>query len=519
MAFIIFYSLFIIASGITVRLFYFQNISKNKELIEDGEMNRLETQLTIIQTEFDQIISDLFYLAESVVLSDYLQYKAPRSLQQLEKEFLLFLSKKKIYDQVSFINYEGKEIVKIGYNSEKSTITPKALLQNEMLNDLFQETFSLDKGKLFISPFELIAEKDKAGSSVKPIVKFATPVYDPRGLKRGILILNYLGNIILKRLSVQTEGISGSTIILDAEGNWILEPPPQLKKEFKFEEKEKILFKEYDPFAYNEIYKNRKGQFYTEKGLFTFITFYYFLETPRNGVREIQLRPFSPRKTLQEISRYYWKIVSIVPDRQFNEIHQNLLHHYIKYYIILALISGMLIAFSIDQYFKRKNALKKIEEYATYDTLTGIFNRRIGLLFLEKEIQNSRRKGIPFIIGYIDVNNLKTINDVYGHKEGDYTIIKSIQCIKDSMRKADLLCRLGGDEFLLILPECNLAQAEDIWQRIVEKLDLLNSKKAKPYQISLSHGFAQFNPTDNKTADQLLAEADSNMYAEKNNKK
>ncbi len=517
--FLFFFVLFLIITGITMRLFFLQNISKNKQLIEKGEMNRIETQLNIIQTEFDQIISDLFYLVESVVLSDYVQYKTPRFLQQIEKEFSFFLSKKKIYDQISFINYEGNEIVKIDYHSEESTITPKALLQNKMLSDIFQETFSLDKGELFISPFELITEEDKVGSLLKPIVRFATPVYDPRGPKRGILILNYLGNTIIKRLATQDEEITGSTVILDAEGGWILEPPPKLKKEFTLPEGNNMLLQEYDSIAYGKIYDHSKGQFYTEKGLFSFITFYYFLESPQDSVREIRLRSFSPKKPIQDVSRYYWKIVSIIPNRLFDEIYRNLVYNYIKYFIILGLISGILIWFSVDQYLKRKNALKKIEEYATYDSMTGFFNRRIGLLFLENEIKNSQRKGAPFTIGYIDVDNLKTINDNFGHKEGDFAIISSAQCIKESVRKTDLLCRLGGDEFLLILPGCSIEQAENIWQKIIKRLNLINIKKDKPYQISLSHGFIQFNPGDNKTADQLLSEADSRMYMEKTKNK
>ncbi|GAB4117238.1 MAG: sensor domain-containing diguanylate cyclase [Candidatus Caldatribacteriota bacterium] len=483
-------------------------------------MNRIETQLNIIQTEFDQIISDLFYLAESVTLNNYFKNKTPISLQQLEEEFLIFLSKKGIYHQISLVNYEGEVIIKINYSTGNNSLTTSnTFLPNGMLSEIFLETIFLNRGELFITPFEVITEKNKIDLLRQPIVKFATPIFDLKEQKQGILILNYLGNTIIKRLATQDEGITGSTVILDAEGNWILEPPPQLKKEFDFEEKEGILFKEYDPFAYNEIYANRKGQFYTEKGLFSFITFYYFLEPPRNGVREIQLKPFSPRKSLQEISGYYWKIVSIIPNRLFNEINRNLAYNYIMYFIILGLISGILIWFSVDQYLKRKNALKKIEEYATYDSMTGFFNRRIGLLFLENEIQNSQRKRAPFTIGYIDVNNLKAINDNYGHKEGDYAIVSSTKCIKESVRKTDLLCRLGGDEFLLILPECGIEQAENLWQKIIKRLDSINSKKDKPYQISLSHGFTQFNPGDKKTADQLLAEADSRMYMEKTKSK
>jgi len=65
------------------------------------------------------------------------------------------------------------------------------------------------------------------------------------------------------------------------------------------------------------------------------------------------------------------------------------------------------------------------------------------------------------------------------------------------------------------LRECTIEQAEKIWQKVVEKIDNFNSKKLKPYQISLSRGFIQHSAGDNKTADQLITEADAKMYAEK----
>jgi len=74
---------------------------------------------------------------------------------------------------------------------------------------------------------------------------------------------------------------------------------------------------------------------------------------------------------------------------------------------------------------------------------------------------------------------------------------------------------LGGDEFFAILRECTIEQAEKIWQKAVEKINNFNNKKLKPYQISLSRGFIQYSAGDDKTADQLITEADARMYTEK----
>ncbi len=299
-------------------------------------------------------------------------------------------------------------------------------------------------------------------------------------------------------------------MMLDSEGYWILGPSPDLEWGFMYEDKKDLVLEKYDPIAYTKIYEKEQGQFYTKRGLFSFVTIRHFLEPSKTGLGEILL--FSPKKPINEIAQYYWKITSFVPNKQLYEIRQNLINNYIKIYFVLFIISGILLWFSTDQYFKRKNALKKVEEFATYDAMTGLLNRRVGLLFLEKEIKNTNRKGTPFTLGYIDINDLKIANDTYGHEEGDFLILTSTHFIKESIRETDILCRLGGDEFFTILRECTIEQAEKIWQKVVEKIDNFNSKKLKPYQISLSHGFVQFNPREGKTADQLITEADARMY-------
>jgi len=511
--FLIIFILLSILTGITIRFFYLQNISKSKLLLETNEINRIEVQQKIIQTEYEQIISDLLYLANYSALQSVFENRNQESLQRLEKDFLIFSEKKGIYDQVRYINEEGNEIVRINYNGGNPSIVQKQNLQNTTLSYYFQETISLNRGELYISPFDLNTEKGEIETPLKPMIRFATPVFDKRGPKQGIMVLNYLGNIILKRLRTGSEDVSGRTMILDSEGYWILGPSPDLEWGFMYEDKKDLVLEKYDPIAYVAIYEREQGQFYTKRGLFSFVTIRHFLEPSKTGLGEMRL--FSPKKPINEVAQYYWKIVSFVPGDQLYKIRQNSINDYIKIYFVLFIISGALLWFSTDQYFKRKSALKKVEEFATYDAMTGLLNRRVGLLFLEKEIKNANRKGTPFTIGYIDINDLKIVNDTYGHEEGDFLILTSTRFIKESIRETDILCRLGGDEFFAILRECTIEQAEKIWQKAVEKINNFNNKKLKPYQISLSRGFIQYSAGDDKTADQLITEADARMYTEK----
>lgn len=227
------------------------------------------------------------------------------------------------------------------------------------------------------------------------------------------------------------------------------------------------------------------------------------------------MRSFSPKKTIKKAQEYYWKIISFVPSDQLYEMRQNIIQGYVKLFLFSLAISGILLWFSTDQYFKRKVALEDLKNHATYNAMTGFLNRRVGLLLLEKELKITDRTNTPLTLCYIDINNLKMVNDTFGHEEGDYLILTSTRLLKESIRETDILCRLGGDEFFAILRECTIEQTEKIWQKVVEKIENFNSKKLKPYQVSLSHGFVQYNPKEGKTADQLITEADAKMYVEK----
>lgn len=511
--FLIFLIAISILNSVILRYFYVQDVSKANLLLETNELNNIKVQQKIIQTEYEQIISDLFYLSNCNALQNILRNQDEGFLQQIEKDFLIFSQKKKIYDQIRYIDQAGNEIIRINYNNGHPSIVPEQDLQNKANRYYFQETISLDKGELFLSPFDLNIEGEEIEIPLKPMIRFATPVFDQKGEKQGILVLNYLGNIILNRLKTGMENTPGQIMVLNPEGHWILGLDPDLEWGFMYEDKKDLVLKTYDPVAHTNIYKAEQGQFHTKNGLFSFLTIHHFLQPSESGLGKIQ--PFSHEKATNEAAQYYWKIVSLVPRDELYKISQYLINSYIEIYLISLIVSGLLLWFSIDQYFKRKSALKKIEEYATYDTMTDLLNRRVGLLFLEKDIKDIKRKKTPFTIGYIDINDLKLVNDTYGHEEGDYLILTSIRFIKESIRESDTLCRLGGDEFLMILRECTVEQAEKIWQKTVEKMKDFNKKKLKPYNISMSHGFIQYNPKEDKTTDQLITEADAKMYLEK----
>jgi diguanylate cyclase (GGDEF)-like protein len=153
---------------------------------------------------------------------------------------------------------------------------------------------------------------------------------------------------------------------------------------------------------------------------------------------------------------------------------------------------------------------------ADTDSLTGVYSSRRFYAELAKEIVRSKRYGHAFSLAYIDVDNFKQINDTLGHSIGDNLLIQLSKCLLESLRATDVVARIGGDEFVCILPEA---------EQIHAKSALLKAEKALKYSmekhdwdVSISIGVVTFETLpDNVREDIKLA--DELMYEVKNNGK
>lgn len=163
----------------------------------------------------------------------------------------------------------------------------------------------------------------------------------------------------------------------------------------------------------------------------------------------------------------------------------------------------------------KKKHEEKLRKLAVTDRLTDIMNRRMGIKYLEKQIERVKREKVPLTVCFVDVNGLKKVNDNYGHLEGDELLKNVAQILQNNIRSADAVARMGGDEFLMIFSNKRIEEVKDVWARIEEKVEKWNKITDKPYNISLSHGFAQKEFEDGLSSDELIEKADSQMYKDK----
>ncbi len=168
---------------------------------------------------------------------------------------------------------------------------------------------------------------------------------------------------------------------------------------------------------------------------------------------------------------------------------------------------------------RRKLAELETKRFSVTDPMTGILNRKAGLESVQKQMKYCERHGCTFTVCYIDLDNLKWVNDNYGHKEGDRVIITLVNLLKGALRESDVICRLGGDEILLVLQETSLEGSAAVLKRIQDAVDARNERSSKPYRIEFSYGLAEFTLGNKLTPDELVDMADRNMYKMKAAKK
>jgi len=168
---------------------------------------------------------------------------------------------------------------------------------------------------------------------------------------------------------------------------------------------------------------------------------------------------------------------------------------------------------------ERKQLEEQLEKLARIDSLTGCYSRGYGLELLDRQIKLSHRSKSPLLLAFLDIDNFKGINDTFGHEEGDKVLKEVVKLLKSSLREIDIICRMGGDEFLLIFPDISLKEAPLIKERLNNNLTKLNHSLKKPYKIDLSIGLSEYNPDKPQPMDELIRIADQKMYDEKKNKK
>lgn len=167
---------------------------------------------------------------------------------------------------------------------------------------------------------------------------------------------------------------------------------------------------------------------------------------------------------------------------------------------------------------ERTKLIEQLKLAAAHDVLTGINNRRHGAVILNSEIHRCQRFGQELSLVMFDIDYFKPINDTYGHACGDHVLTSVVSAVSSSLRMTDTFCRWGGDEFLVLLPETTLDDAERWAERVRETLRSLKIDNFGKPAITVTASFGVVTTSDqDRTPEDLLKRADESLYRAKQN--
>jgi diguanylate cyclase (GGDEF)-like protein len=157
--------------------------------------------------------------------------------------------------------------------------------------------------------------------------------------------------------------------------------------------------------------------------------------------------------------------------------------------------------------------VERVKQLAYLDGLTGIFNRRFFELRIMEEIERARRYGTGMAVIMADIDQFKRLNDEFGHLLGDEVLRQVSSLFHQQLRKIDVVCRYGGEEFAILLTQITAQQAIAIAEKLRRMVESFQFPGV-PRTITISAGVAAF-PTHGKTRDDMIRAADSGLYAAK----
>ncbi len=668
-----------------------------KRVLEVKETNQITLDHQVISDDLADTIADLMFLAGH--LEQHGLYGQPGTdvFDCKDKDMLVaFAQHRKIYDQIRLIDSRGMEKVRVNWGDGLPYLVPDEQLQLKKNRYYFKAAFNLNKGEVYISPFDLNVERGRIEEPIKPMIRYATPIFNMSGQKIGILILNYQGEILINHLKRGHVLSSGNIMLLNKEGYWLIGAiSPAKNWAFMYQDDKEWRMEKLFSDAWQRISASDAGQFLNEHGLFTFTTIYpsaeAYLSKQPVGSQSVPGR----RKILGEKDRY-WKIVSYIPATklasEINGIRKRYLTLYGVLLVFLAMGSWWLARTQairkqiqeqivlnsrqlastvkrLETYNRRSRLLNEMIEFlqasnttdevyeviaryaqeifpdspgslnicnsagmtkavATWgspflglpvfeqcscwalrrgkiylqedsgqelgchhfssppeygymcvpmigrgkvvgmlnlqfdpdlrslpederqgqleflrqltltltkqlslslanidlrdtlhrqsirDPLTGLLNRRYMEEALTKEVSRAKRHKLPLTVIMVDIDHFKKINDTYGHDAGDAVLQALGRLLANHCRKEDIVCRYGGEEFIIIMPGAFL---KDAVQRAEKLRTLVENEFRVLYDeqvlrnITISLGVAAM-PEHGSTGEAVVRAADAALY-------
>lgn len=318
--------------------FYLSESEKINSIRQESELLNVSLGDRAISKEFQAIISDLLILGEHNAFQSDTGSLSLSDLENLQKSFIVFAEKKGGYDQIRFLNNDGMEIVRVNYRKGKAIAVPEKSLQNKKERYYFKESVNMTKGMVYVSPLDLNVEHGKIEEPYKPMIRFGTPVFNVKGEKIGIVLLNYLADRLLGNFTSAVANIQDHAMIVNSEGYWLKHP--QSNMEWGFMLNHGHNFVNVHPVPWEKITREKHGQFSNDYGMFTFTTMQLLHTEQQEYGADYKGLSYSTGK------EYQWKVISHVSREIIQSDNDAILSTLIKIsgpvFLLLFLVSWFL---------------------------------------------------------------------------------------------------------------------------------------------------------------------------------
>ncbi len=331
---LVFFPLLLLLSFIATT-FIFQELKSQKVILKSKERQNIERLRRIANDDVKSVVSDLFYLSIHPMLHQMIENDNLVTRQKLAKIFSEFCENSMLYDQVRFLDETGMERIRINFSQIRAYNVAKNKLQNKSKRYYFTDTFKLEPGRVFVSPFDLNIEHGQIEDPLKPMIRFGTPVVDIRGRKRGIVLLNYFGAKLIHNLKQSGSDSMGSFMLLNSKGYWLKGLKPEDEWGFMYKDRKSLTLVQRYPKSWEKISARAEGQFSNDEGIYTFATIWPLSRGMMSSTGSTEV--FKASNSYLSGQDYYWKIVSLVTKGTLKEHRTKIVFGWLPYFGFAAL--------------------------------------------------------------------------------------------------------------------------------------------------------------------------------------
>lgn len=304
-----FFAIAVIVIGLATYYYHSEKTTEyNMHRID--EFSSVKHGVLISRIRLEEIWRDVILTSKEPEFNRLINQPKQNSLDDLKdfkKKLIDLATVKQDYEQIRWIDETGLERLRVNFKNNTASVTPNSALQNKSDRYYFKDSMKFNIGEVYASPFDLNIEHNMIEVPYKPTIRFATPVTDESGYKKGIIIINFIGQKFINEIVAAMDSHMNHTMLLNRNGYYLISAQAKQNWGFMFNRNDLTLAKS-NPTVWTRINASDSGQFLDENGLWTFSTVY-----------PAPYKQQSAQSKLQS-SEYKWKVVSQLP---LHELYKN----------------------------------------------------------------------------------------------------------------------------------------------------------------------------------------------------